>query len=276
MRDASTPTQQPTANDGYRYDTFRARHMLADMRFGPRTVKPGERLIPVTLPMTNGASVAIGGERDRPIVVVTGSLTCPMTEVSTPSVRRLHEEYGTRIDFLLVSGREAHPGERLPQPKTDDAARARAEQLARFHDLAFPIAVDTVDGSAHQHLDLKPNTLVIFDETGTVVFRSLWAGDHRRVRAALDAAVAGRKPARSQSRAMLGPMSGALPKIREVTLRGGSTAWADVRRSAPPMAMMAWLAARLPFGRGPVRGAVVMAAPALVMVAGIMSFLLLS
>lgn len=276
MRNASTPTQSPTANDEYRYDTFRTRDMLADMRFGRRAVKPGERLSAVTLLMTNGDSVTVGGERDRPMVVVTGSLTCPMTEASTPSVRRLHEEYGTRIDFLMVSGREAHPGERLPQPKTDQAARGRAEQLASFHDLVFPVAVDTVDGAVQGQLDLKPNTLVVLDETGKVVFRSLWAGDHRQVRAALDAAVAGRKPARSESRAMVRPMSGALPKISEVTRRGGSTAWADMKRSAPPMAMMAWLAARLPFGSGPVRGVVAMAAPALVMMAGVVSFLILS
>lgn len=175
----------------------------------------------------------------------------------------------------MVSGREAHPGEHLPQPKTDDAARARAEQLATFHDLEFPVAVDTIDGAAHQHLGLKPNTLVVLDETGTVVFRSLWAGDHRQVRAALDAAVAGRKPARSESRAMVGPMSGALPKISEVTRRGGSTAWADVKRSAPPMAMMAWMSARLPFGTGPVRGAVVMVLPALVMLAALLTLVLL-
>jgi hypothetical protein len=42
------------------------------------------------------------------------------------------------------------------------------------------------------------------------------------------------------------------------------------------MAMMAWLAARLPFGSGPVRGAVVMAAPALMMVAASIFFLVLS
>ncbi len=276
MRDASATTQPPTANRGYRYDTFRTRDMLADMRFGPRAVKPGERLKPVTLPMTNGASVSVGGERDRPFVVVTGSLTCPMTEASTPSVRRLHAEYGTRIDFLMVSGREAHPGEHLPQPKTKDEARARAEELAGFHQVPFPVAVDTVDGAVHQHLDLKPNTLVILDETGTVIFRSLWAGDHRHVRAALDAAAAGRTPVRSESRAMLGPMSGALPRITEVTQRGGSTAWADLRRSAPPMAMMAWLAARLPFGSGPVQGAVVMAVPAVVMAAAVAAVLMLS
>jgi hypothetical protein len=275
MRNASATKQPPTANREYRYDTFRTRDMLADMRFGPRAVKPGERIDPVTLPMTNGASVTVGGERARPMVVVTGSLTCPMTEASTPSMRRLHEEYGTRIDFLMVSGREAHPGERLPQPKTVDEARARAEELARFHQVPFPVAVDTVGGAVHQHLDLKPNTLIVLDETGTVIFRSLWAGDHRHVRAALDAAAAGRNPARSESRAMLGPMSGALPQIADVTKRGGSTAWADVRRSAPPMAMMAWLAARLPFGSGSVRGAVAMAAPAVVMGVAIAAFFVL-
>lgn len=147
---------------------------------------------------------------------------------------------------------------------------------SRYHDLEFPVAIDTIDGAVHQQLDLKPNTLVILDETGTVVFRSLWAGDHRQVRAALDAAAAGHKPTRTESRAMIGPMSGALPKISEVTRRGGSTAWADVKRSAPPMAMMAWLAARLPFESGRVRGAVAMAAPALVMMVAVVSYLILS
>lgn len=276
MRNASAHTHAPHAGDGYRYDTFRTRDMLADMRFGPRAVRPGDRLRPVTLPMTNGASVTIGGERDCPMVVVTGSLTCPMTEASTPSVQRLHDEYGARIDFLMVSGREAHPGERLPQPKSDDEGRARAEELARFHQVPFPVAIDTLDGAVHQQLDLKPNTLVVLDESGTVVFRSLWAGDHREVRAALDAVATGQAPARRESRAMLAPMSGALPRIMEVTQRGGSTAWADVRRSAPPMAMMAWLAARLPFGSGRVRGTVAMVLPALVAAVAILAFVMVA
>jgi hypothetical protein len=276
MDEASALTNTSTGGDGYRYDTFRTRDMLADLRFGPRAVNPGESFSPVTLSMTNGESVTIGGERNRPMVVVTGSLTCPMTEASTPSMQRLHEEYGTRMDFLMVSGREAHPGERLPQPKTDHEARVRAEELASFHQVPFAVAVDTLDGAVHQHLDLKPNTLVVLDETGTVVFRSLWAGDHRHVRSALDAVVAGRTPARRESRAVLGPMSGALPRIREVTQRGGSAAWSDVRRSAPPMAMMAWLAARMPFGSRRLRGAVAMVAPAVVMAAvGIAFFLML-
>lgn len=273
---SATSSSAPSADAGYRYETFRTRDMLADLRFGSRAVRPGDPLGPVALPAIDGGSVTVGGQRDRPLVVVTGSLTCPMTEASTPSVRQLHAEFGDRIDFLMVSGREAHPGERLPQPKTGDGARVRAEQLARYHDLAFPVAVDTVDGAVHRQLDLKPNTLVVLDERGTVAFRSLWAGDHRHVRAALDAAALGRQPARDESRAMLGPMSGALPRIAEVTRRGGSTAWADLRRSAPPMAMMAWLASRLPFASTRVRGVVAMVAPILVMLAGIVALAILT
>lgn len=249
MHNPTASTHGPDARHQYRYDAFRTRDMLADLRFGPAGVEPGQAIRPVTLPTAGGPPATIGGRRDRPMVVVTGSLTCPMTDASTPSMRRLHEQYGDRLDFLLVSAREAHPGEQLPQPKAESEPLARAEDLARFHEVAFPVAVDTLDGDVHQQLDLKPNTLVVLDQTGTVVFRSLWAGDHRHVREALDAAAAGRRPRRRESRAILGPMSGALPRIMEVTQRGGSTAWADLRRSAPPMAMMAWVAARLAFGR---------------------------
>lgn len=70
----------------YRYESFRMGHMLADMRFSSASVAQGERLDPVTLEVLGGGTISIGGPRDRPRVVTTGPLTCPMTEASTTSI----------------------------------------------------------------------------------------------------------------------------------------------------------------------------------------------
>lgn len=262
----SPTTDHDTAVRDYRYESFQTRHMLADMRFGSESVAPGDRLDPVTLRVLGGDTISIGGPRDRPLVLVTGSLTCPMTEASTPTVVDLHRDYGDRADFVLLSVREAHPGDQLPQPVTDADADARAADLAAHHSVPFTVAIDTLDGALHRQLDAKPNTVAIVDRDGVVAFRSIWASAEHALREALDAIVAGRAAPRSENRSMMGPMTTALPGISDVMDRGGSTARRDLRRSAPPMAMMAWIARHVPLASPRGRGIVAMLAPMVAMV----------
>jgi hypothetical protein len=237
------------ADTTYRYDRFRTRHMLADMRFGRAALEPGDVVEPIELPTAEGGTVRLGGPRERPQVLVTGSLTCPMTESSTPLLRQLHAEHDGRIDLVLLSVREAHPGERLPQPATTTAAEDRARQLASHHRVPFTVAVDTLDGEVHRRLDHKPNAVLVLDVDGRVAYRGLWAAAIGPLRAAIDAVTAGQTPERAQDRSMLGPMTSALPGIPAVMDRGGRQARRDLRRSAAPMAIAGRLAAALPCGR---------------------------
>ena len=76
--------------DGYRYETFRAALLLNDARFSPDSLKPGQVLPDRTLVRPDGEEISLrhlsGG---RPIALVTGSLTCPLSHQHAAAVRRV-------------------------------------------------------------------------------------------------------------------------------------------------------------------------------------------
>ena len=80
-----------------------------------------------------------------------------MIASAIPQLLELHQEFGDRVDFALLSAREAHPGENYPQPMSDGEIHARARELRDFYGLPFAVLVDDSKGSLHQRLDNKPN-----------------------------------------------------------------------------------------------------------------------
>lgn len=51
-----------------------------------------------------------------------------------PALRELHEEFGDRVRFVTVYVREAHPGERYPQPEERDRKLRHARDYReRYH-----------------------------------------------------------------------------------------------------------------------------------------------
>jgi hypothetical protein len=257
----------PAADTDYRYDHFGMRHLLADMAFGGTALAPGDTFDPVEVATADGGTVTLGGPRDRPQVIVTGSLSCPMTESSTPLLRQLHEQHRGQVDVVLLSVREAHPGEQLPQPRTVATAGLRAQRLADHHDVSFTVAVDTLDGVVHHRFDHKPNAVLVLDPAGRVAYRGLWAAAIDPLRDAIEAVVAGRPPQRTDDRSMFGPMTSAIPGIPTVMDRAGPRARRDLRRSAPPMAAVGRLAATIPLSRTRHRSLAAMAILLLTMVA---------
>jgi hypothetical protein len=231
----------------YRYDRFTFRLLTEDLRFHDGALAPGDVLTFEEMPDSNGSVVRLVGT-GRPLLLVTGSMTCPMTASAMPGLLDLHLEFGDRVDFALLSAREAHPGENHPQPKSQAEVRERASELRDFYGVPFAVLVDDVNGSLHRRLDSKPNAAFLFDRAGTLVFRALWSSDERHLRAAVEAVANGRTPARSGSTATLHPMVRALGHIDEVVRRGGPSAQRDLRRSALPMAVAGRLAR--PLGRG--------------------------
>jgi hypothetical protein len=193
------------------------------------------------MPDSNGSVVRLVGT-GRPLLLVTGSMTCPMTASAMPGLLDLHHEFGDRVDFALLSAREAHPGEHYPQPKSQAEVRERASELRDFYGVPFAVLVDDVNGALHRRLDSKPNAAFLFDRAGTLEFRALWSSDERHLRAAVDGVANRQTPARSESTAMLHPMVRALGHIDEVVGRGGPSAQRDLRRSALPMAVAGRLA----------------------------------
>lgn len=244
----------PTLTSDYRYHRFTPKLLLEDLRFGAHGLTPGDELAPIELPTTAGDQLTVGGPRSKPMLLITGSLTCPMTDSAMPSLIRLHAEFGEAVDFVLVSVRQAHPGELLPQSDDADTVREQASALAAHFDVPFTVAIDTVDGRLHHLLDKKPNTAFLIGVDGRVAFRSHWARDEAGLRPALAALAQGDPPPKTKSSAMIGPVMRAMGSLSSTMQRGGRQAGRDLWRSAPPMAMMGAVARLMPFDHADHRG----------------------
>lgn len=185
----------------YNYKHVRAETFLEDMSFRREAPSPGDGLPHFELPTTEGTMLSSQALlRKGPLLLVTGSLTCPMTKSSAPMLNRLHSEFGDRVQMALLHVREAHPGENWDQPHTSETKIEHAHRLKERYNFTFPVLVDDPDGSVHLQLDGKPNSAWLANSEGRIVYRALWAGDETGLRQALEAASCGQRPAASGQR----------------------------------------------------------------------------
>ncbi len=238
MSTANILNQVSDAGNGYRYKRFTTSLLMRDLRFSKDAAGPGDSFPSFELVTTSGDRLVnhdVFG--DKPVLVIFGSMTCPMTASAAPSVQELYDEFGDRVEFIMLYVREAHPGEQISQAETMEEKVAHAKTLKEFYNINWAVAVDNIDGDLHRALDPKPNSAYLVDSAGTIVFRSLWAADRDALRQALDAAAAGRVPAKKQSDALIGPVTRAMGQVQEVMTRGGPQAVRDLWRAGFPMAL---------------------------------------
>lgn len=236
---AANNRQQPSdAATDYRYKRFTTRLLLRDLRFSKEAAGPGDSFPSFELLTTNGDRLVnndVFGH--KPVLLIFGSMTCPMTASAAPSVQELYDEFGDRIDFIMLYVREAHPGEHFAQSETMEEKLEHAQALEESYDIQWTVAADNIDGDLHRALDPKPNSAYVINSEGIIVFRSLWAADRDALRQALDATAAGRAPEKTESEALIGPVARAMGQVQEVMNRGGPQAVTDLWRAGFPMAL---------------------------------------
>ncbi len=226
------------AGKQYRYQRFTTRLLLRDLRFRKGAPGSGDSFPSFELVTTSGDRLAnrdVFG--DKPVLFIFGSMTCPMTASAAPAVQDLYDEFGDRVDFILLYVREAHPGEHFTQAETMEEKLEHARALKKFYDIQWTVAADNIDGDLNRALDPKPNSAFLMNNEGIILFRSLWAADRDALRQALDAAAAGRVPERKQSEALIGPVTRAMGQVHEVMERSGPQAIRDLWRAGFPMAL---------------------------------------
>ena len=212
----SVAMQQPTINvaDEYRYESFTTGLSLRDLRFRKDAAAPGDAFPEFELVTTDGSTLInenVFG--NKPVIFIFGSMTCPMTASAAPSVQELYDEFGARVEFIMLYVREAHPGEYFSQSETIEEKVGNAQTLKDFYDIQWTVAADSIDGDLHRALDPKPNSAFLADKDGTILFRSLWASDYGALRHALDTAANGRTPEAKQSVTMIGPVVRAMGHV---------------------------------------------------------------
>ena len=232
-----------TVNNDYRYNAFTTKLLLRDMRFHKSVPEAGEPFPEFKLETTDGNTIS---KQDfvnhKPLLLIFGSLTCPMTASAMPIIKRLQDKFGDKVEFVLLNVREAHPGERVSQPETVETKLEHARQLKQLYGIDWTVATDDIDGSLHRALDPKPNAAFLMNITGMVIFRSLWASDEAALTQALDNLAHGNSLRKTQSQKMLLPVARAMGYVQEVMQRGGPKAIRDLWLAGFPMALAGRLA----------------------------------
>ncbi len=160
----------PRADDTYNYARFRFDLYELDRLTGPEV---GERAPDFVAETFDGRRVHLSDYRGRPVVLVTGSYTCPQYVDKIDAMNRIAHRY-PKAAFLTLYVREAHPGKKVLPHRSMEDKRTLARRTVIEDGERAEILLDDLDGTAHQTYGSLPNVVYIIDEGGTVVMRGDW------------------------------------------------------------------------------------------------------
>jgi Iodothyronine deiodinase len=230
----------------YRFEHFDIRVMFSDLRFSRAARKRKNLDMGQLVQLSDGRRVTLGAlAGDKPLVMVTGSLSCPMTVSALPYLRDLQDNYQLAFNIMLVYVREAHPGERYQQASSMEEKRHHACEFASSYDLSVPVLVDELDGTLHKQLDTKPNSLHIINRQGEILFQALWSGDVEAVKQALSDIASGKTPEQKLSERMLSPFLRGAGYMHQILNKAGKRAYRELLFGAPPVWLLSRTAAAL-------------------------------
>ncbi len=154
----------------YNYDAFDAAHYeLLDFK-GPRLGEPAPDFRARSL---DGRERSLSDFRGTLTVLEMGSITCPIYQTRVKGMHELAAEFPDCV-FLVLYVREAHPGAKVCQHRSDADKAARASELKEVFQENREILVDDLEGTAHALYGAMPNSVFIIDAEGLIAFRSDW------------------------------------------------------------------------------------------------------
>ena len=155
----------------------------------------GERAPKFALKDLRGNEVRLKDFRKKkPVVLVTGSYSCPVYRKRLPELKRLYERYGSRAAFFVLYTTEAHPkGSPSPytgkewvteenyqerilveQPTTYAERVQLAARSQRALQSRIPVLVDKIDNSTWSEYGQAPNAAYLIDSRGVVQIQQEW------------------------------------------------------------------------------------------------------
>ncbi len=149
----------------------------------PEALKAGDRAPDFSLPRVGGKGKVTLSDlyRDKPVVLVFGSISCSPFRQRVQQVEQLYEEHKDSAHFLMVYIREAHPdskiqvkttaGDEVLQTfvQTNDLALRREHAATCERTLSFTMVMDGVDNRVNAAYAGWPIRLVVIDREGRVL-----------------------------------------------------------------------------------------------------------
>lgn len=133
--------------------------------------------------------------RDKPALIVTASMTCPIARETIPQLAPIAQSHGDRVNVALLYTIDAHPageecpykpgkewltkaneeaGVYFPQPKSLEQRIVLAREMDAFVNDGMPMYVDAMDNKAWLALGAGPNLAVLVDTNGKVLAKQGW------------------------------------------------------------------------------------------------------
>lgn len=154
----------------YNYDRFKTSDYDLATFNGPEA---GEQYIDISVYNLDGSKVQLSSFLNKPIVLETGSKTCPMYAKCVNPMNEFAEQY-TNLNFLLLYIREAHPGNKTKGIRSLDEKMSNAKDTCKLYGEKRTIIVDELDGEAHKVYGELPNMVYVIDTDETILFRGDW------------------------------------------------------------------------------------------------------
>lgn len=153
----------------------------------------------------DGSPVALADiVSDRPVVLQLGSHSCPVYRYRRFDMAALQEDFGERVDFVVVYTREAHPvgskspyaddewltfanwitWTRIENPETMQQRLQQARWSTRTLGRDDRVIVDEMDNTTWRNYGAAPSAAFVLDANGNVVLRQPWV-DPEAIRQAL-------------------------------------------------------------------------------------------
>lgn len=131
---------------------------------------------------------------DKPVLLVTGSLSCPPSRRTLPDTAAVLDEYKKRLNVAVLYVIDAHPkgdlspysgeewvtkgnieeGILIRQPRNQDERISRAVELQELLGLSAPIMVDNMDNIGWESIGNRPNSATLISKDGTVLEHQKW------------------------------------------------------------------------------------------------------
>lgn len=237
------PTAQPRSPEQYNYAHFDPKYLTEDVKLAakPKGVVPGQLAPDFELRDTEGRAWRLSELRGRPIVLITGSATCPMTHGSVYGLKEVHAEFGSQTQWFYLYVREAHPGERLPSHGAYEQKREQAEFFRQADGVPWPVLVDDLGGTTAHAYTTLPNAQFVIDADGVIAFRGDMAHGPTLYRALENLLQQGGRGAIPHADDSMPHMLATMTYGWDGIARGGEVSTHDIRVGAPPMAANLWL-----------------------------------
>ncbi|HWV40259.1 peroxiredoxin family protein [Pseudorhodoplanes sp.] len=148
---------------------------MANLDFQPG-LHVGDMAPDVVVSDLEGRPVRLSDFRGKKNVVFEfGSITAPIFINDIVDLNRLHGKFRDNdIQFLIIYVREGHPAENYPAHRSLEQKLSHARDLQRLENVAFPVLVDSLEGTAHHLYGLRPSPVWVINKEGLVVHKSSW------------------------------------------------------------------------------------------------------